>query len=111
MNNCTQECLNVKGSYKCSCGVGYVNSRGDGSVCEVVGEDAVVLLAYGGEIRQIRPNGLGFVYSGIIENEQLVLAMDVDPVDRLIICVILLIGQSNKLKRMNSCLNYELIIL
>jgi len=52
-------------------------------VCEAGGgEETVVLLAYGGEIRQMRENGMGYVYSALIENEEFVLAMDVDPVDR-----------------------------
>jgi len=83
LNNCTQGCVNAKGSYRCGCAVGFADSRGDGSVCEAVGgEETVVLLAYGGEIRQMRENGMGYVYSALIENEEFVLAMDVDPVDR-----------------------------
>lgn len=83
-NMCTQKCVNTKGSFKCACDDSYLDPHGDGTVCEAgrSGEDAVVLLAYGSEIRQIRQNLSEYVYSGLVEGEQFVLAIDIDPVER-----------------------------
>ena len=82
-SHCPQNCINTKGSYKCSCAYDYVNSHGDGSICEAVAsDDSVILIAYGSEIRQIRQNFSDYVYNTLIEDQKSVRAIDVDPVDR-----------------------------
>ena len=76
--------MNLKGSFKCECAEGYIDPHGDGTICEVAGsgEDAVVLFAYDSEIRQLRENVTNYVYSGLIEDEDFVLAIDIDPIQR-----------------------------
>ena len=82
-SHCPQNCDNLKGNYKCSCSAGFVDTHGDGSICEAVtSSDSVVLFAYGSEIRQIRTNYTEYLYSTLIENEKFVRSLDVDPVDR-----------------------------
>ena len=83
-NHCTQRCENEKGSFRCRCATpNYVDSHGDGNICEATWRDeAVVLIAYGAEIRQVRANLSDYMYSTLIENEASVLAMDVDPLER-----------------------------
>ena len=75
----------MKGSYKCSCASDYSDTHGDGLICEAVSNsDSVVLIAYGSEIRQIRTNFTEYLYSTLIEGENFVLALDVDPIDRYV---------------------------
>ncbi len=83
-NMCAQRCTNTKGSFKCGCGGGYLDSRGDGTICEAdsAGEDAVVLLAYGSDMRQIRQNLSEYVYSSLVEREAFISAVDIDPFER-----------------------------
>ena len=85
-SHCTQRCRNLKGSYKCECEADYVDSHGDGTVCEAVksGEDSIVLIAYGTQIRQLRQNLTNYAYTSLIENENYILSLDVDPVDRYV---------------------------
>jgi hypothetical protein len=60
-----------------------VDTHGDGSICEAAtSSDSVVLIAYGSEIRQIRTNFTDYLYSTLIENENFVRSLDVDPIDR-----------------------------
>jgi len=76
-------CENLKGSYKCKCEKNFVDSHGDGSVCEAAwSHESIVLVAYGEEIRQLRQNYSNYVYNTIVEDQLMVLAMDVDPLDR-----------------------------
>lgn len=87
LNHCAQECVNEKGSYKCSCAENYANPHGDGSVCEASwrqGDESVVLVAYGDEIRQLRPNASDYLYTNLIDGENFVTSMDVDPIDRVV---------------------------
>ena len=82
-HQCTQTCENEKGSYRCACASNYVDTHGDGSMCEAAWqEDAVVLIAHGAEIRQLRQNFSGYVYANLIEDASFVLGMDIDPVAR-----------------------------
>jgi hypothetical protein len=82
-SHCPQICNNQKGSFKCSCAENYVNSRGDGSICEAKNsEDAVLLIAYGEEIRQLRENMTELVYNTLIEDEKFVYAIDIDANER-----------------------------
>jgi hypothetical protein len=85
LNHCVQSCANTKGSYRCSCGESYTDPHGDGSICEAAyKEDSVVLIAYGTEIRQLRANISEYAYNALIDNENFVTAMDVDPLERVI---------------------------
>lgn len=82
-SHCPQGCVNEKGSYKCQCAANYVDPHGDGTICEATAsEDAVVLIAYGDEIRQVRQNISDFVYSTLVEDEKSVIALDIDAYDR-----------------------------
>ena len=84
-NQCAQTCINLKGSYKCECAAQYWDPHGDGAICEAAyKEDSVVLVAYGAEIRQLRPNASDFSYTTLIENENFVASMDVDPLERVV---------------------------
>ena len=84
-HQCTQICENLKGAYACKCAANYIDTRGDGSVCEATWrEDSVVLVAYGTEIRQVRQNFSDYSYTSLIEGESFVLSMDVDPVERYV---------------------------
>lgn len=84
-HQCTQICENLKGTYACKCAANYIDTRGDGSVCEATWrEDSVVLVAYGTEIRQVRQNFSDYSYTSLIEGESFVLSMDVDPVERYV---------------------------
>ena len=83
LHQCTQLCQNLKGTYACKCAPNYVDTRGDGSICEASWrEDSVVLVAYGTEIRQVRQNLSDYAYTSLIEGESFVLSMDVDPIER-----------------------------
>ncbi len=82
-SHCPQLCENLKGSYKCKCGKNYVDSHGDGTICEATwNHESIVLFAYGEEIRQLRQNFSNYVYNTIVEDQLMVLALEVDPVDR-----------------------------
>ncbi len=84
-HHCPQICSNQKGSYKCSCDQGYVDTHNDGSICEAIGnDDSIVLIAYGSEIRQIRPNFTDYVYNTLIEHEKSIVSIDIDPIDRYV---------------------------
>ena len=84
-SHCPQLCSNLKGSYKCECSENYINSRGDGSICEAVNrEDSVLLIAYGEEIRQVRENMTEYVYNTLIERENYVHSIDIDANDRFV---------------------------
>ncbi len=90
-SHCPQLCKNEKGSYMCECAENYINSRGDGSICEARNsEDSVILLAYGEEIRQVRENMTEYVYNTLIEKENYIHALDIDATDRLVYWVDLL---------------------
>lgn len=83
MNHCTQKCINLKGSYECKCADNYIDSHGDGLICEATWkEDAIVIVAYGSEIRQLRQNISDYVYNNLIEDEIFVSSMDIDPINR-----------------------------
>ena len=84
MNKCTQKFINMKGSFKCACDKDYFDPHGDGTICKAgkTGEDAVVLLAYGSEIRQLQQNISQYVYAGLIESEDFILSMEIDPINR-----------------------------
>jgi low density lipoprotein-related protein 2 len=83
--HCPQSCTNLKGSYQCNCAENYYDVHGDGSICEVSwSEDSIILIAYGSEIRQLRQNYSNLAYTTLIEDENLVIAMDIDPVDRIV---------------------------
>ena len=85
MSHCAQTCTNTKGSFKCTCTENYYDSHGDGSVCEAAWrEDSVVLVAYGSEIRQLRQNYSDYSYNALIEDENFVLSIDIDPLDRYV---------------------------
>jgi low density lipoprotein-related protein 2 len=80
---CAQTCTNLKGSHKCGCALNYVDSRGDGTICEGSwSEDPVVLLSYDEEMRQIRPNASDFAYTTLIEGQTYIAAIDIDALDR-----------------------------
>jgi hypothetical protein len=84
-HQCTQLCENLKGTYACKCAANYIDTRGDGSICEATWrEDSVVLVAYGTEIRQVRQNFSDYSYASLIEGQSFVLSMDVDPVERYV---------------------------
>jgi hypothetical protein len=96
-SHCSQICLNLKGSYQCKCAENYIDSHGDGSVCEAAwNEDSVVLVAYGSEIRQLRQNFTDYSYTTIIENENSVSSIDVDPIERVLYWID---EASNRIKR------------
>ena len=84
-SHCPQSCTNLKGSYKCDCAENYLDLHGDGSICEAGWkEDSVILIAYGSEIRQLRQNFSNVAYTTLIEDDNLVLTMEIDPVDRIV---------------------------
>lgn len=53
LNQCSQKCFNLKGSFKCECSSGFFDSHGDGSICEESNLSTVIMIAYGTEIRQV----------------------------------------------------------
>ncbi len=60
-----------------------MDTRGDGSVCEaLVADDVVVLIAYADEIRQIRQNVSDRVYSTLVDRQVYVHSLDIDAKDR-----------------------------
>lgn len=83
MNHCTHLCFNTKGSYGCKCAENYLDTHGDGSVCEATWkEDYILFIAYGSEIRQLRPNISDYVYSTLVEKQDSVACLDFDILDR-----------------------------
>ncbi|RNA22802.1 low-density lipo receptor-related 2, partial [Brachionus plicatilis] len=83
MNHCTHLCLNTKGSFECKCAENYLDMHRDGSVCEASWkEDYILLIAYGSEIRQLRPNITDYVYSTLIEKQESVTTFDFDILER-----------------------------
>jgi hypothetical protein len=82
-SHCPQKCVNEKGSYKCECAENYIDTRGDGSVCEArSADDSVVLIAYGDEIRQLRQNISNRLYSTLVDKQVYVHSIDVDAMER-----------------------------
>ena len=82
-HECTQTCENRKGTYACKCAPNYIDTHGDGTICEATWkDDSIVLIAYGAEIRQVRQNLSEYAYNTMIEGASFVLAMDVDPLER-----------------------------
>lgn len=97
LNHCPHECINLKGSYQCKCSSEYKDTHGDGTVCEATWRDeSIVLIAYGSEIRQVRQNFTDYAYTTLIENENQVIALDVDPQDRVLYWID---GETQKIKR------------
>ena len=82
-SHCPHECINIKGSHVCECASGFLDPHGDGSLCESSSE-SVILVAHGSEIRQLRPNFTDYLYSPLIDDTDSILAMDIDPVDRIV---------------------------
>jgi hypothetical protein len=82
-SHCPQRCTNTKGSYKCSCVEDHVDSHGDGTICDAEWQEAaIVLIAHGTEIRQLRTNYTDYAYTNLIEGDSFILAIDVDPLER-----------------------------
>ena len=83
MNHCTHSCLNTKGSFECKCAQNYIDTHGDGSICEATWkEDYILFTAYGSEIRQLRPNISDYVYSALVDRQESVSCLDFDILDR-----------------------------
>ncbi|CAF0958417.1 unnamed protein product, partial [Brachionus calyciflorus] len=95
LNQCSQKCVNTKGSYECKCVDNYIDSHRDGSICEASWkEDLILLIAYDSEIRQLRPNISDYVYTTLLEDQNNVNSIDIDPFERILYWV-----DQNTLKR------------
>lgn len=78
-HNCSQNCINLEGTYACSCKTGFdfVEHR-----CVAQGDAPVLFYSDGTEIRTIDYNGQ--YQSLIVNGETRVQALDFDPVEKII---------------------------
>ncbi|GFR87432.1 low-density lipoprotein receptor-related protein 2-like [Elysia marginata] len=53
-NNCPQECINMKGSFKCRCHEGFSDPQNRGVTCKSDNSRIVILFTVGDEVRQYR---------------------------------------------------------
>lgn len=80
LHHCPQRCLNVKGSYKCSCDASFVDtSQSRGHTCKPRAGKTTLLFAVGDEIRQFIPDAKDMAYSDMLVAGQRIQALDFDP--------------------------------
>lgn len=83
LNYCPHKCINTKGSYKCECHEGFIDTRGDGSVCEASNaNETAVFISYDEDIRQLRKQGFSNIYNSLIEHERLTQSLDINAMER-----------------------------
>ncbi|KAK7113108.1 hypothetical protein V1264_012457 [Littorina saxatilis] len=81
-NHCPQDCMNVKGSFKCRCQKGFDDRDNKGLKCKAANRNVLVLFTVGHEVRQYRSGGKD--YSEAVVAGQRADAMDVDPARQLV---------------------------
>ncbi|CAL1548074.1 unnamed protein product [Lymnaea stagnalis] len=67
-NNCPQDCLNVKGSFKCRCHKGFSDPHNRGQECKSDDSSIIILFTMGDEVRQYRSKSKDYtteVISGV----------------------------------------------
>ncbi|KAK3083345.1 hypothetical protein FSP39_020255 [Pinctada imbricata] len=81
-NKCPQMCRNVKGSFKCLCADGFLDTKERGTNCKAKGGVLGVYFTTGHQVRQIIPERKE--YSGVISNGEYFGGIDLDIERRLI---------------------------
>ncbi|XP_071103874.1 low-density lipoprotein receptor-related protein 2-like [Haliotis cracherodii] len=81
-NSCPQLCQNIKGTHKCQCADGFVDTNRKGTLCKSKERNAVLLFAMGSEIRQYRTSTKE--YTDAVVAGQRIHALDVDPAWQLL---------------------------
>lgn len=82
IHQCSQICINLKGTYGCECRLGFELSDGTTGVCKAIDEDIALVFANGPEIRAYLPNERREL--DIIQDENRIEAIDYDPSHEII---------------------------
>ncbi|KAG5887844.1 hypothetical protein JTB14_005610 [Gonioctena quinquepunctata] len=81
-HHCSQVCMNLNGTYACSCREGFKLSDQLSGVCKAEKEDVKLLVSNGGEIRSFELKQRDV--EGVIMDEQRIDAVDYNPVSQMI---------------------------